>query len=143
MYPLPPHCDQAPAGALVGVGVAGLADDFTGVVTGFADDLTGAADDLGGTRVLDAFVDVGLAADVDLADEVGLPAADDDLLPPPLPEPARARILAAACSAATTMYEVGLVVMWLYHVNEEEGDGDMRAYPGKMEASTTWILSVP
>lgn len=104
VYPLPPHCDQAATGALVGLGVAGLADDLTGIDDGF----TGAAEDLGGTGVLDAFVDVGLAADVDLADEVGLPAADDEL--PPFPVPPRARIFAAACSATTTMYEVGLVV---------------------------------
>jgi hypothetical protein len=75
----------APAG--LAVGVAGLVDD-----------LIGAADDvLGGTGVLDAFVDVGLA------DDLGGAADDEGLLPPGLPEPARARILAAACSATVTM----------------------------------------
>jgi hypothetical protein len=39
---------------------------------------------------------------------VGAGAADDDV---GLLEPARARILAAACSATATIYEVGLVVM--------------------------------
>jgi hypothetical protein len=104
---------------MVGVGVA---DDFTGV-----GDLTG---------VLDAFADEGLAEDDGLADDVGLLDTDDDF-PPPLPEP-RARILTAACSAMVTMYEVGLVTIWLYRVSEKvTGKGDMRAYPGKMEASTT------
>jgi hypothetical protein len=51
--------------------------------------------------VLDAFVEVGLAMEVDLIDEVGLPAEDDEL-PPPEEAPS-ARILAAACSATTTM----------------------------------------
>jgi hypothetical protein len=51
--------------------------------------------------VLDAFVEVGLAMEVDLIDELGLPAADDEL-PPPEEAPS-ARILAAACSATTTM----------------------------------------
>jgi hypothetical protein len=59
------------------VGVAGLAEDFVGAA------------------VLDVFVDVGLAVD--------LVGAADDGLPPGLPEPARARIFAAACSARTTM----------------------------------------
>jgi hypothetical protein len=102
-------------GGLGLTGVTGLADDMTddltGVATGLTDVLieeaTGFADDLrgvdvgdfGGTEVLVAFTDVGLAASVDLAEDVGLPAADDALLP----EPARARILAAACSAKVTM----------------------------------------
>lgn len=63
------------------------------------------ADDFGGTGVLDALTEVGLAT------------ADDDLLPPGVLEPPRARILAAACSAKVTIYEVGLVVMWLHHVS--------------------------
>lgn len=58
--------------------------------------------------MLDAFVEVGLAMEVDLIDEVGLPAEDDELPPPE--EAPNARILAAACSATTTMYDVGLVV---------------------------------
>jgi hypothetical protein len=92
-------------------GATGLADDLTGVATGlmdvFIEEATGFADDLrgvdvgdfGGTGVLVAFTDVDLAASVDLAEDVGLPAADDAVLP----EPARARILAAACSAKVTM----------------------------------------
>jgi hypothetical protein len=104
VYPIPPHWFHyravstislstsqiggltASAGLPVGVGVTGLADDFDG------------------TSVLDALVDVGWAVDlVAAADDVGLPTTDDDLLPPGLPEPARARILAAACSAIATM----------------------------------------
>jgi hypothetical protein len=50
---------------------------------------------VGVAGVPDAFVDVGLAVD--------LVGAADDVLPPGLPEPARARIFAAACSARTTM----------------------------------------
>jgi hypothetical protein len=62
--------------------------------------------------VLDGFADVSLDDDwIGAADDVGLPAADDDSLPLGLAEPASARILAAACSAIVTMYEVGLVVM--------------------------------
>jgi hypothetical protein len=70
-------CSKLTASAGLPVGVAGWADDFVGAA------------------VLDAFVDVGLAVD--------LVGAADDVLPPGLPEPARARIFAAACSARTTM----------------------------------------
>jgi hypothetical protein len=67
------HCSQAFA-TLVGVAV-GPADDLTGVDDGFTD----------------------------VADEVGLAEdADDEGLTPPLLGPS-ARILAAACSASTTM----------------------------------------
>jgi hypothetical protein len=103
VYPVPPHWFHASAG--LAVGVAGLADDAA----------------LLGTGVLDAFAEVGLADDLGgAADEVGLFTTDDDLLPPGLLEPARARILAAACSAMVTMYEVGLVVMWLCLVSGRE-----------------------
>jgi hypothetical protein len=74
------HCSQAFA-TLVGVAV-GPADDLTGVEDGFtdvADELVGGLDE------------EGLAED-----------ADDEGLTPPLLGP-RARILAAACSASTTM----------------------------------------
>lgn len=84
--------------------------------------VAGAADDAAfdGTGVIDAFAEVGLADDFTGAeDDVGLPTADDDLIPPGLPELARARILAAACSAIVTIYEVGLVVMWLCYVSKK------------------------
>jgi hypothetical protein len=128
----------------VGVGLAddliGAADDFTADDDGF----TGTADDLEGTGVLDVFADVGLATDDDTAEEVGLPAADDDLLLPPPDEAPRARILAAACSATTTMYDVGLVVIMLYNVSGGRKEAkEVATYPGKREASTTWMLSVP
>jgi hypothetical protein len=70
----------APAGLAVDDGVAGLAEDFTGVT------------------VVDAFAEVGLAAE-----DVGLMAEDEGLLPPGEPELPSARILAAACSAKVTM----------------------------------------
>jgi hypothetical protein len=84
------YCSQAFA-TLVGV-----ADGAADVLVGPADDLsvddgfTGAADELVG-----ALDEVGLAVP---ADDGG----DDEGLPPPLLAPS-ARILAAACSASTTM----------------------------------------
>jgi hypothetical protein len=85
------YCSQAFA-VLVGVAegaadvLVGAADDLAGDDDGF----TGAADELVG-----ALEDEGLAV---LADD----GADDEGLPPPLLAPS-ARILAAACSASTTM----------------------------------------
>jgi len=46
---------------------------------------------------------------------VGVPTIDDDWFLPSDAE--RAKILAAACSARTTMYAVGLVKMWLLDVS--------------------------
>jgi hypothetical protein len=67
--------------------VAGLAEDFTGVT------------------VVDAFAEVGVAAeDVGLmTEDEALMAEDEGLLPPGEPELPSARILAAACSAKVTM----------------------------------------
>jgi hypothetical protein len=95
------------------VDLTGTADDFPGV----AEDLTGATEDL--TDAVEDFT--GIAEDlVGAFEEVGLAVAAEDCalvgLPPPL---LRARIFSAACSARTTMYEVGLVKIWLRHVSHE------------------------
>lgn len=55
-----------------------------------------------------------------------------------------AKIFLAACSPTVTMYEVGLVVMCLFIISFAILMAVVAmTYPGKMEASTTWMLSVP
>lgn len=71
--------------------------------------------------VVGLMVEVEELEELDLVDDVDL-IADEEA-----EDGARARILAAACSPTATMRELGLV----------EG------IPGKMEASTTNMLSVP
>ena len=61
-----------------------------------------------------------------------------------VPAEPKARILAAAWSPIVTIYEVGLVTMCLLGllVFMEALSMDI-THPGKREASTTWIFSVP
>lgn len=112
-------------GATDGFAEDGLAEDATG---GTAEDFDGFADD--GTGVADGFAGVeegfttyavnNKPCVLDISDVLGALTIDDDWAPPP--DAGRARILAAACSARTTMYAVGLVKIWLLDVSlvEEE-----------------------